>query len=294
METGFKILVLSCLLCCCTCLRAARPGITGRGDCEEELLFLTDSLRDGRAMGSAGSQDVAFYLLRQFRSAGLRTSVQSFVHGGKAGHNVVGVTPGWFEEYIVVGAYYDGLGNLGGDFYPGADSNASGVAALLSLARSLPELCTGRTGLVFVAFDGHNASLSGSGAFLAKYRFEYPMARMVNLDILGSSLVPVHEGRPDYLLALGGGQYRFSIENANREDRLDLIYDYYGSDIFTDLFYRKISDQRCFLEAGIPCVMFTSGITMNTNKTSDTVSALDIHVLEKRLGLIGRWLASQL
>jgi len=264
------------------------------GGCEEELIFLTDSLRAGRGMGSAGSQDVAFYLLRQMRDAGLRTSVQSFVHGGKAGHNVVGVTPGWFEEYIVVGAYYDGLGTLGGDFYPGADSNASGVAALLSLVRSLPELCTGRTGLVFVAFDGHNASLSGSSAFLAKCRFEYPMVRMVNLDILGSSLVPVHADRPDYLLALGGGQYRFSIENANREDRLDLIYDYYGSDTFTDLFYRKISDQRCFLEAGIPCVMFTSGITMNTNKTSDTVSTLDLPVLEKRLGLIGRWLASQL
>lgn len=245
-------------------------------------------------MGSAGCQDVAFYLLRQMRSEGLRTSVQSFVYGGKAGHNVVGVTPGWFEEYIVIGAYYDGLGTLGGEFYPGADSNASGVAALLSLARSLPELCTGRTGLIFVAFDGHNASLSGSQSFLAKYRFEYPISRMVNLDILGSSLVPVHEGRGDYLLALGGEQYRFSLENANREDRLDLVYDYYGSGTFTDLFYRKISDQRCFLEAGIPCVMFTSGITMNTNKTSDTVQAIDLPVLEKRIGLIGRWLMSQL
>lgn len=40
--------------------------------------------------------------------------------------------------------------------------------------------------------------------------------------------------------------------------------------------------------------MFTSGITMNTNKTSDTVQALDLPVLEKRIGLIGRWLMSQL
>lgn len=245
-------------------------------------------------MGSAGSQSVAFYLLRQFRNEGLRTSVQSFEYGGKAGHNVVGVTPGWYEDYIVIGAYFDGLGTLDGDFYPGADSNASGVAALLSLARTLPELCSGRTGLIFVAFDGHNASLSGSRAFLSKYRFEYPMSRMVNLDILGSSLVPVHKGRTDYLIALGGGQHRLSLENANREDRLDLSYDYYGSQAFTDLFFRKISDQRCFLEAGIPCVMFTSGITMNTNKTSDTISSLDIPLLEKRIRLIGRWVASLL
>ncbi len=281
-------------------MRAASPAAAvgdrpdGVSSCAAELRFLTDSLCGGRGFGSPGSQSVAFYLLRQFRNEGLRTTVQSFEYGGKAGHNVVGVTPGWYEDYIVIGAYFDGLGTLNGDFYPGADSNASGVAALLSLARSLPALCSGRTGLIFVAFDGHNASMSGSRAFLAKYRFEYPVSQMVNLDILGSSLVPVHKGRGDYLIALGGERHRLSLDNANREDRLDLSYDYYGSEAFTDLFYRKISDQRCFLEAGIPCVMFTSGITMNTNKTSDTLSGLDIPVLKKRIGLIGRWIASQL
>ena len=31
-------------------------------------------------------------------------------------------------------AHYDNLGTLNGRFYPGADANASGVAALLELA----------------------------------------------------------------------------------------------------------------------------------------------------------------
>lgn len=269
-------------------MRAGGPQL------REELAYLTDSLAAGRGFGSAGAQQVTFYLLRQMRSEGLRTTVQAFEHGGRTGHNVVAVTPGWFRRYIVIGAYYDGLGTLNGEMYPGADSNASGVAALLSLSRSLPELCTGDTGLIFVAFDGHNASMSGSQAFLAKYRFEYPIFQMVNLDIIGSSLVPVSEGRPDYLIILGGAPYRFSLDRANRESRLDLSYDYYGSPAFTDLFYRKISDQKWFLEAGIPSVMFTSGITMNTNKSTDTVSRLDLPVLSRRISLIGRWVASML
>ena len=289
MKPRFKFVLLLSLLCVCSLpSRADGPQL------REELAYLTDSLAAGRGFGSAGAQQVTFYLLRQMRSEGLRTTVQAFGHGGRTGHNVVAVTPGWFRRYIVIGAYYDGLGTLNGEVYPGADSNASGVAALLSLSRSLPELCTGDTGLIFVAFDGHNASMSGSQAFLAKYRFEYPICQMVNLDIIGSSLVPVREGRPDYLIVLGGAPYRFSLDRANRESGLDLSYDYYGSPAFTDLFYRKISDQKWFLEAGIPSVMFTSGITMNTNKSTDTVSRLDLPVLSRRISLIGRWVASML
>ena len=49
------------------------------------------------------------------------------------------------RRYIVVSAYYDGLGVLDGSIYPGADANASGVGVLLSLVRSLPEFCKGDT-----------------------------------------------------------------------------------------------------------------------------------------------------
>lgn len=269
----------------------ARSSVT---DIRAEMEFLTDPSLAGRGFGSGGSQMTAFYLLRQFRSAGLRTTVQSFRSGNAAGHNVVGVTPGWFRRYIVIGAYFDGLGERDGVVYPGADSNASGVAALLSLVRSLPDMCRGDVGIVFVAFDGHNADLSGSREFLARYRLEYEMSMMVNLDILGSTLVPVRKDRPDYIIALGASPYRLQLERANRGLGMDISYDYYGSRNFTDLFYRKISDQRWFLDAGIPSVMFTSGITMNTNKVTDTLDSLDLSVLDRRISLIGDWIISML
>ena len=259
-----------------------------------EVEFLCDSLCAGRAFGTAGAQGATLYLLRQLRNAGLRTTVQSFAAGGRVGHNVVAVTPGWFRRYIVVGAYFDGLGVLEGRLFPGADANASGVAALLALARELPEVCRGDVGLVFVGFDGHAADLSGASAFLAQYRSVYPPVLMVNLDLLGSSLAPVSPSRPDYLIALGGGPYRRALESAARGPRIDLTYDYYGSEAFTEIFYRRVSDQRCFLEAGIPAVMFTSGITQHTNQVTDTPATLDYDLLRRRIDLIATWLRGQL
>lgn len=259
-----------------------------------ELCFLSDSTSAGRGMGSASAQATTFYLFRHFRDLGLRTSVQSFSEGGKVGHNIVAVTRGWFKRYIVVGAYYDGLGKLGEAYYPGADSNASGVVAMLELARKTTHLCTGEVGLIFVGFDGHNASLAGSREFLAKYSSVYKIDMMVNLDILGSSLVPVRAARTDYIMILGGEKHRFSLENANRETDLHLSYDYYGSASVTELFYKKVSDQKWFISAAIPSLMFTSGITDHTNKVSDTIDKLDMIVYMKRISFIYNWLSAQL
>ena len=289
-----KILVL-CLLV----LSAARPLAAAGPDREAELRaevsFFCDSLCAGRGFGSDGAQYATFYLIRQLRDAGLRTTVQSFSAAGRTGHNVVAVTPGWYRRYIVVGAYADGLGTLGGRLYPGADANASGLAAFLALARELPAAARGDIGLVFVAFDGHTADLAGAAAYLEQFRQQYPPLLMVNLDQLGSSLAPVRKDRPDYLIALGGAPYRFALESANRSAAgLDLSYDYYGSSAFTEMFYRRVSDQRCFLEAGIPAVMFTSGITGHNNKITDTPATLDYPLLARRIALIAAWLRSQL
>lgn len=260
----------------------------------EEVEYLSSPELAGRGFGSAGDRACSFYIFRQFRNAGLRTFFQGFEDGGRVGHNVVGVTPGWFRRYIVVGAYFDGVGQFGDVHYPGADANASGTAALLCLARGLSEFCTGDTGIIFVAFDGHGASLSGSRTFLEEYASEYPVELMANMELLGSDLEPLRAGRPEYLMALGGERYRLTLDWANIGIGLDLSTSYYGSENFTDLFYRRIGDQRWFIEAGIPAVMFTSGITSNTNKVSDTPENLAPEIFAKRVKLIAGWLKDML
>lgn len=294
MKRFFKFILLLCISQALTPFASAQPEQDIVSELMEEVDCLSSPWMDGRGFGTPGGRACSFYIFRQFRNAGLRTFFQGFTIGGRIGHNVVGVTPGWFSRYIVVGAYFDGLGRIGDTYYPGADANASGTAALLALARRLPEMCTGDVGLIFVAFDGHGASLAGSQAFMEDYASEYPVELMVNMELLGSDLEPLRENRPEYLIALGGERYRLTLDWANMGTDLDLSTSYYGSGNFTDLFYRRIGDQRWFIEAGIPAVMFTSGITENTNKVSDTADNLAPETFGKRVLLICDWIKSML
>lgn len=306
LKSSVKILLVFALL---VPSRAA-VGQNLEAELRSDVAFLADSLQRGREFGRKETLGVGFYIYKSFKEAGLWTRFQSFSRGDVVGRNVVGFTPGFYDNYIVVATHYDGLGakEAGSDaapaaavaggiaprahlenFYPGADSNASGVAALLAVVRELRDIRS-RTGIIFVAFDGFSADMSGSQAFLRDLGRDYRITAMVNLDILGSSAAPVREDRPDYLIALGGGAYSWDLSRLNRETDLYLSYDYYGSSRFTSLFYNSMSDQKWFLEKKIPCVMFTSGITMDTNKVTDTPDKLDYPVFARRVRLISLWL----
>lgn len=285
-----------------------------------DIEFLSDSLCQGRATGSPGAAEAAFWLSRRFRKLGLLPFGGSYAHGfsiqsdskAAGGRNIIGFIPGDEKKsrgYIIVAANYDGLGIIGGRYYPGADSNASGVAAMLGLAgMAAASRDLGRSygaGVIFVALDAKLRSMAGSAALweeIAGKELADPVSGrritrsdirlMVNLDQIGSSLSPVNPGRRDYLLMLSGGFGIKEMEKSNlsKGTGLDLSYSYYGSSDFTYTFYRRIGDHRIFVEHHIPSVLFTSGITLNNNKPSDTVESLDPSVLKRRVYLIWNWL----
>lgn len=277
--------------------------------------YLTDTLCEGRATGTRGAVEASFWLARrfeQYRLVPFGEYVSSFRAGGKVGHNVLGMSPAGRPGagYLIVAAHFDNLGVLQDRIYPGADSNASGVAALLALARAVRSMSVlgslNSKNVIFVALDAKQLSMAGAYALrddIASGRLVDPVTRhvirlddieaFVNLDILGSTLEPVHAARRDYLIMLSTDRVlQSSITGANYRSKhyLDIGFDYYGSKDFTDLFMRRIGDQKPFVESGVPSVLFTSGITMNTNKTSDTIGDLDIGVLEKRVRVIFCWL----
>ena len=102
-------------------------------------------------------------------------------------YNVIGFIPGAGSEMaggrgkgldarvIVVSAYYDGLGvGPDGTFYPGANDNASGVAAMLEMARVLKQsTAQPNKTIVFVAWSGgeRRESLSLANVMNAKAGF---------------------------------------------------------------------------------------------------------------------------
>lgn len=255
----------------------------------DDVRCLSDSLMEGRAHASRGAVEAASYICRRLSAVGYQTSLQTFRTGKGVGRNIIAVHKGdpRSDRYILVCAHYDGLGMMNGRVYPGADCNASGVAVLLFLAE---ELKTSGKNFVFAALDAHYQDLAGATALSESGLWTFSM--VVNLDTVGSTLAPPNKYRPDFMIVLGGKQYEKSLEEANCASRLRLYYDYYRSKSFTDYFYSKISDQAPFLAKKVPAVMFTSGITMNTNKTTDSAQTLDYDILDKRSVLILNWLCS--
>ncbi len=328
-----------------------------------EVEFLSAPSFGGRASGTRGATEAAFWISRHYASIGLMpfdgswsrsfrlpaeggtdgtdgtggtggtggTDGTDGMHGtggtdggsalknddegcrGAVGRNIIGFLPGkntsGKDKYVIIAAHYDSHGVIDGNLYPGADSNASGVVAMLNLAvmfGKMKEL--GRDygkNLIFVATDAKERNSAGAEALMAEIRsgsLRNPSSgeaitmdkiyATVVLDIIGSTLEPIHKGRNDFLIMLSGGQFTFDLTRANEGPGLglDIATNYYGSQSFTEMFHRRFGDQKVFTQNGLTCAVFTSGITMLTNKTSDTAGTLDYEILRKRIFLIFHWL----
>lgn len=259
------------------------PAVASAQSLSEDIEFLTAPCCNGRACGTAGGAVAARHIAVAFRNAGLEVTGHTFASGNSTGHNIVGEIPGPGRPVVIL-ARYDGLGaaEQEGSYYPGADSNASGAAAMLTLARMLRD--SGRH-IIFVAVDGDGATQAGGSAAFAALRGTRPRA-VVTLDAIGSSLVPPVPSKPRYVIAVGGSAWRKTIDAAALKEDVAVSYDYYGSPGFTRYFFEKKASHREFLKAGYPCVLFTSGVTLHTNKTSDLPSTLDFDLLEARIRIV--------
>lgn len=264
--------------------------------------YLAHDMAEGRAAGTPGKTLAEHYLVEQFRSIGLVpwnwNYTQSFSYEDSiAIRNVVGLLPAIVstDEYIVIGAHYDHLGKLGHTIYPGADDNASGVAAMLSIARMFMAMKAEgrgpRKNLLFVAFDGKELDMAGSRYFVR--HLSIPKSRitaMVNLDMLGTDLVPPRSN-PEYLFAIGESslpaQYQGYLAYACSRafHRLDLDLTFYGSRNFSKMMY-ETSDQHPFARAGIPAILFTSAFHDHTYKKTDTPAIINYPLLRKRTVVI--------
>lgn len=297
-------------------------GLITEKTLERQVSFLADSICNGRGTGTIGNTEAALWIVSHFKSLGILPINGSYSNSfdlgeGIVGRNIIGMLPSGgkstaAKRYMIVAAHYDGFGELEGNMYPGADSNASGVVAMLGAGRMISAMMsygkTYRQNIIFVALDAKNVNMNGVKVFwdrLASGSLVDPVngnvirkediSIMVNIDQIGSTLSPLKSGDSNYLILLADTYadfHRGSLKYANTryELGLDLGFDYYGSSSFTDMFYRRVSEQKIFLDHKVPAVMFTSGITMNNNKTRDTADTLDYTVLKKRIWAIFHWI----
>ncbi len=113
----------------------------------------------------AGAIKARSYLIDEFTKLGLQPLFGgSFTQNvtGKGPEDVIGVNlgariigsdPSQADHWVILGAHYDHLGRQGALIYPGADDNASGVAMMLEVARTIARSpVKPRRSIAFVGF----------------------------------------------------------------------------------------------------------------------------------------------
>ncbi len=177
--------------------------------------------------------------------------------------NVLGVLPGCDEqlkhEAVVVTAHHDhlGMGNATAEgedvIYNGAFDNATGVAAVLSLAKALAALPTPpRRSIVFALVGAEEQGLIGS-RYYARYPTFHPgrIAANVNFDGVGIW------GEASDMIFIGLGK-------SSLDEVASSVASYVGrtlrGDQFPDLGYYYRSDQFSFAKIGVPGIYLDGGV----------------------------------
>jgi hypothetical protein len=227
---------------------------------------------------SAGRLQVEQDAFQQPRAPGLPQPVEIV--------NIVatlpGTQPGSRDRIYVVGSHYDSCSSDLLNFEspaPGADDDASGVAAMIELARVMSHYEFNAT-IVFLAAGGEEQGLYGSAHWAAQAKQKnLNIAGMVNNDIIGNTRaedggddsstvrlfaqgVPAGKTAGDGLGALfatGGENDTPSRELARAIREASAVY---VPVMNVKLVYRadrylRAGDQQSFLEQGYPAVRFT-------------------------------------
>jgi len=225
---------------------------------------LSASELKGRGLDSPELDRAADTIAAAMKDAGLEV-----LPSDPAMRNVVGVLrgtkPEWVEQSVVVGAHYDHLGTgTDGATHPGADDNASGVAVLLELAKQMAGSGASQRTVIFVAFTGEESGLLGSKRYAAAPS-TWPAAKaigMVNLDTVGR----LFAGK---ILVLGSSSADEWIHIVNGAGYVT------GAPVEAVMNDPGGSDQKSFIEVGVPAVQLFTGAHADYHQPGDTVDKID-------------------
>ena len=261
-----------------------------------DVRALSAPAMQGRAIGTPGGALARAYIEQRFRDIGLEpafrpgyTQAFSFVPGRGirfwnarfwqerspvSGVNLAGIVRGTVdpEHFLVVSAHYDHLGVRQGKLYPGADDNASGVAAMLAAARWF-KAHPPRHSIVFVAFDGEEKGLRGARAFVE--RPPVPLHAMlvdINFDMISRS----REGEI-YLSGLyANPQLKPLLDRVRARAAPTILYGHDHPRPFWDMDdWTDQSDQGAFAARGVPFVYLGVDDHPDYHRPTDTFERID-------------------
>lgn len=241
-----------------------------------------DSLQ-GRKAGEEGGRKAAEYIVSLLEGWGVEPLDaggyrQPFAVDGCVMNNILAVIPGKSREYIVVGAHYDHLGigeAVDGDScFNGADDNASGVSAVLQIARAVKKMRKRpERGIILAFWDGEEKGLLGSRRFVEKCPFLSDISAYMNFDMIGRGPVD----NPKHLT------YFYTASHPMFGDWLRADIEICGFSFIPD--YRAWdnpvagSDNAYFAKQGIPIVWYHTEGHPDYHRPSDTADRIDYEKL---------------
>ncbi|MDF1863394.1 MAG: M28 family peptidase [Saprospiraceae bacterium] len=252
-------------------------------DLRIDVIYLASDLLQGRETGTPGEALAAQYVASRFEEIGLTPkgsdgtwfhafdfNYKSNPHAEKGeprnGKNVVGYIDNGAENTVVIGAHYDhlGMGTFGSlhtgsaEIHNGADDNASGVSAMLYLAKRLKDnASTKGNNYLFIGFSGEEMGLVGSKKYVQNPTIDLKTVNyMLNMDMVGR----LNEGK---VLAINGAG-----TSPSWKEEIPLIK---VGDITPKTSDSGIgpSDHTSFYIEDIPVLHFFSGQHMDYHKPVD-------------------------
>ncbi len=269
-------------------------GEIGIDKVQKDVEFLASKKLKGRMAGTSQEKTAAKYIAKRFESIGLSpkgddgTFFQKLqvpenpdVHADTDGKkveawNVVGYLDNSAKKTVIIGAHYDHLGM--GEFnslststkdpYNGADDNASGVAAIIEIARLLKSENYKRNNYIFIAFTGEEMGLYGSKHYVKKEEDVLKITNyMINLDMVGR----MNDEKKLIINGVGTSAVWKYVMKTIDFDSLQIVTTESGV---------GPSDHTSFYLNQIPVLHFFTGIHEDYHKPSDDVDKINYEGIE--------------
>lgn len=277
-----------------------------RSSAEATINFLASDELQGREAGFHGSRVTSEYIVSLLQWMGVSPLADSYfqpfdayrkerqkkgrlevhpdsiakpkqeVHQKLTMRNVLGMIPGKnTKEYVIVGAHFDHLGIdpvLDGDqIYNGADDNASGVSAVLQIARAF--LASGQQperNVIFAFWDGEEKGLLGSKYFVQTCPFLSQIKGYLNFDMIGRNNKPQQPKQVVYFYTAAHPVFGDWLKEDIRKYGLQLEPDYRAWE-------NPIggSDNGSFAKVGIPIIWYHTDGHPDYHQPSDHADRLN-------------------
>lgn len=233
------------------------------------------------------------YIEEQLRQAGYNAESRPFVFRGETFFNIEAILPGneLPNDNVVIGAHYDSV-----EGSPGANDNASGVAALVELARVLRGQELAAT-VRFVAFANEESPYFNTGEGMGSIQYVRSLEDtansvrcMLSLETVGlysnepgSQKYPpligfLYPKRGNFIAFVGNVRSRSLVRRVVRSFRRTATLPSQWAALPASIPGVAWSDHRSFWEVGIPALMVTDTALFRDasyHLPSDTPERLD-------------------